>query len=278
MFLLQNVYTSNESTTYIVSSKMFQTLKAAIKERDDAVEDAIVNHYGDYDEDSIDVQESINSKCICGPDFMDVWFITNLDDVDNDDLGTDHLIVEVNPEDDIKFFLENVGDYDKEIEHMTDDGTYEKFLAEVDNKIDWDEVGDNMRSAENDAIVKAADEVLARKASCENDFTRRQLAAEVVDILDEFLLNNGIVVPCASEFEEEDRKESDSCCALYGTEYWNLVNFLENALNDRAFSKYEIASQLLEEFESLLKSKNIDLPAFKKERAALLNSISFIIS
>lgn len=47
MFLLQNVYTSKESTSYIVSSKLLQTLEAAIKERDDAVEDAVVNHYGD---------------------------------------------------------------------------------------------------------------------------------------------------------------------------------------------------------------------------------------
>lgn len=53
MFLLQNVYTSKESTSYIVSSKLLQTLEAAIKERDDAVEDAVVNHYGDYNEDSI---------------------------------------------------------------------------------------------------------------------------------------------------------------------------------------------------------------------------------
>ena len=45
MFLLQNVYTSKESTSYIVSSKLLQTLEAAIKERDDAVEDAVVNHY-----------------------------------------------------------------------------------------------------------------------------------------------------------------------------------------------------------------------------------------
>ena len=90
MFLLQNVYTSKESTSYIVSSKLLQTLEAAIKERDDAVEDAVVNHYGDYNEGSIDIQEGANSKCICGPDFMDVWFITNLNDVDSDGLGTDY--------------------------------------------------------------------------------------------------------------------------------------------------------------------------------------------
>ena len=35
MFLLQNVYTSKESTSYIVSSKLLQTLEAAIKERID---------------------------------------------------------------------------------------------------------------------------------------------------------------------------------------------------------------------------------------------------
>ena len=81
------------------------------------MEDAVVNHYGDYNEDSIDIQEGANSKCICGPDFMDVWFITNLNDVDSDDLGTDYPIVEVNPEDDIKYVLEESGAYDEEIEH-----------------------------------------------------------------------------------------------------------------------------------------------------------------
>ena len=275
MFLLQNVYTSKESATDIVSSKMFQTLKAAIKERDDAVEDAIVNHYGDYDENSIDVQENINSKCICGPDFIDVWFITNLDDVDNDDLGTDYPIVEVNPEDDIKYVFEESGAYDKEIKKLTANGTYEKFLAEVENHIDWDNVGDSMREVENDAIARAVDEVLG---ACENNITNCQLAAEIVDVLDEYLDDKGIVIPCASESEEEDRKESDSCCALYGSEYWNLVDFLESALNDRTLSEDEIASQLLEKFESLLKSKNIDLQAFKEEYEDLHTSISSIIS
>lgn len=96
-------------------------------------------------------------------------------------------IVEVNPIEDIKFFVENNGGYDKEIERMTDDGIYEKFLAEVDNKIDWGEVGDNMRTAENEAIAQSVDEVLKRKAFCENDLTNRQLAAETVDILEEYL-------------------------------------------------------------------------------------------
>ena len=199
------------------------------------------------------------------------------DKIENYDV-LDCPVVEVNPVEDIKFFLENNGDYDKEVERMTDDGIYEKFLAEVDNKIDWGEVGDNMRTAENEAIAQSVDEVLARKASCENDLTKRQLAAETVDILDEYLFDKGIVIPCASESEEEDRKESDSCCALYGCEYWNLVDFLDNALTANTLSKDEIARQLLEEFESLLKSKNIDLQAFKKERGVLQNSISFIIS
>ena len=191
----------------------------------------------------------------------------------------DYPIVEVNPIEDIKFFVENNGGYDKEIERMTDNGIYEKFLAEVDNKIDWGEVGDNMRTAENEAIAQSVDEVLKRKAFCENDLTNRQLAAETADILEEYLFDKGIVIPCASESEEEDRKESDdSCCALYGSEYWNLVDFLDNALTANTLSKDEIACQLLEEFESLLKSKNIDLQAFKKERGVLQNSISFIIS
>ena len=44
MFLLQNVYTSNESASYVVSSKLLQTLKAAIKERDEKVSEHGRNH------------------------------------------------------------------------------------------------------------------------------------------------------------------------------------------------------------------------------------------
>lgn len=160
MFLLQNVYTSKESTSYIVSSKLLQTLEAAIKERDDAVEDAVVNHYGDYNEDSIDIQEGANSKCICGPDFMDVWFITNLNDVDSDDLGTDYPIVEVNPEDDIKYVLEESGAYDEEIERMTENGTYEEFIRKVKERIDWNNLQGRMIQAENEAISAAIDTII----------------------------------------------------------------------------------------------------------------------
>lgn len=160
MFLLQNVYTSKESTSYIVSSKLLQTLEAAIKERDDAVEDAVVNHYGDYNEDSIDIQEGTNSKCICGPDFMDVWFITNLNDVDSDDLGTDYPIVEVNPEDDIKYVLEESGAYDEEIERMTENGTYEEFIRKVKEHIDWNNLQGRMIQAENETISAAIDTII----------------------------------------------------------------------------------------------------------------------
>lgn len=48
-------------------------------------------------------------------------------------------------------------------------------------------------------------------------------------------------------------------------------------MNANTLSGDEMAHQLLEEFESLLKSKNINLQAFKEERRALQNSISFII-
>lgn len=80
MYLLQNVYTSKESASYIVSNKLFSTMEAAVKERDKAIEDAIVNEYSSYDDDSIDtVDTTLYDKAfICGPDFVDAWFITNL--------------------------------------------------------------------------------------------------------------------------------------------------------------------------------------------------------
>ena len=79
MYLLQNVYTSKESASYIVSNKLFSTMEAAVKERYKAIEDAIVNEYSSYDDDSIDtVDTTLYDKAICGPDFVDAWFITNL--------------------------------------------------------------------------------------------------------------------------------------------------------------------------------------------------------
>lgn len=111
-------------------------------------------------EDSIDIQEGANSKCICGPDFMDVWFITNLNDVDSDDLGTDYPIVEVNPEDDIKYVLEESGAYDEEIERMTENGTYEEFVRKVKEHIDWNNLQGRMIQAENEAISAAIDAII----------------------------------------------------------------------------------------------------------------------
>lgn len=113
-----------------------------------------------YGEDTIDIQEGANSKCICGSDFMDVWFITNLNDVDSDDLGTDYPIVEVNPEDDIKYVLEESGAYDEEIERMTENGTYEEFVRKVKEHIDWNNLQGRMIQAENEAISAAIDAII----------------------------------------------------------------------------------------------------------------------
>lgn len=91
---------------------------------------------------------------------MDVWFITNLNDVDSDDLGTDYPIVEVNPEDDIKYVLEESGAYDEEIERMTENGTYEEFIRKVKERIDWNNLQGRMIQAENEAISAAIDTII----------------------------------------------------------------------------------------------------------------------
>lgn len=70
MYLLQNVYTSKESASYVVSNKLFQTMEAAVKERDKAIEDAIVNKFSSYEKRL--QYDSVNTELPDKPDFKKV--------------------------------------------------------------------------------------------------------------------------------------------------------------------------------------------------------------
>jgi len=55
-------------------------------------------------------------------------------------------------------------------------------------------------------------------------------AIDIIEIFDDFLREKGIKVPCEDENEEAERTE-DNDAALYGTEYSNLVDKIENVIS-----------------------------------------------
>ena len=59
----------------------------------------------------------------------------------------------------------------------------------------------------------------------------RALAADIVDVFDNFLASKNIEIPCADPEEEAERHDDDNCSCLYGMEYWNLVDQVEFMLN-----------------------------------------------
>lgn len=62
-----------------------------------------------------------------------------------------------------------------------------------------------------------------------NDF--HSMACDIVDLFDELLAEKDIEIPCANSLEEEERHDDDNCAYLYGTEYWSLVDQVEEYLN-----------------------------------------------
>ena len=62
-------------------------------------------------------------------------------------------------------------------------------------------------------------------------YTNHTLAADIVDVFDNFLASKNIEIPCDDPEEEVERHNDDNCACLYGMEYWNLVDQVEFMLN-----------------------------------------------
>ena len=61
-------------------------------------------------------------------------------------------------------------------------------------------------------------------------YTKNNLAADIVDLFDEFLAKKNIEVPCSDPDEEAERHNDGNCACLYGMEYWGLVDLVEQIL------------------------------------------------
>lgn len=54
-----------------------------------------------------------------------------------------------------------------------------------------------------------------------------KMSWEVVEVFDSYLSGLGVMIPCDDFSEQKEREEENSDAALYGTEYWNLVDGIE---------------------------------------------------
>lgn len=72
----------------------------------------------------------------------------------------------------------------------------------------------------------------------------RELAATIVDVFDDFLDEKGISIPCADPHEQEDRLQDDNSASIYGMEYYDLEdrvnNVLDKALNNERAEEVDI--------------------------------------
>ena len=68
--------------------------------------------------------------------------------------------VEVNPEDDIRHYIEDSGCYEAEIEQMIAGDKYDAFIDKVKNYIDWKGLNQEMTMTENEVISAAIDKCI----------------------------------------------------------------------------------------------------------------------
>lgn len=56
------------------------------------------------------------------------------------------------------------------------------------------------------------------------------LIGEIVEVFEELLDEKGIEIPCEDETEQRERYLDGNNAKIYGMEYWNLIDKIENLL------------------------------------------------
>jgi hypothetical protein len=56
------------------------------------------------------------------------------------------------------------------------------------------------------------------------------LIGEIVELFEELLDEKGIEIPCEDETEQRERYLDGNNVKIYGMEYWNLIDKIENLL------------------------------------------------
>lgn len=100
----------------------------------------------------------------------------------------------------------------------------------------------------------------------------RELAANIIDIFEDFLASIGKVIPCSDPDTEEERAENDDAAAIYGEEYYAFEDTVVEVLESKP---KDTSKEILAEFDSLLESKNMnDCKPQGEQREKILASMS----
>ena len=79
-----------------------------------------------------------------------------------------------------------------------------------------------------------------------------------IQLLKNYLDENGVCIVCDDADEEQDRKANESGAMLYGMEYWHLVEDVESRVNHiNAHYKLFTVFDIMEVFDKLLISKKL---------------------
>ena len=55
-------------------------------------------------------------------------------------------------------------------------------------------------------------------------------ACDIVELFEDLLQEKDINIPCSDEEEEKERSENEYCTKLYGSEYWMLIDKIEDII------------------------------------------------
>lgn len=77
--------------------------------------------------------------------------------------------VKINPNDDIKFMLDESGCYESEIKMMKANGTYDAFVKSVYETIDWSHLFERMTQMENETIAATIDSLMNQNEKGEGE-------------------------------------------------------------------------------------------------------------
>lgn len=82
-----------------------------------------------------------------------------------------------------------------------------------------------------------------------------EYAAAIVEVFEDYLDSFNVRIPCESPDEEKERKYGDNDAALYGSEYWQIVDDIEAWLNQNEDETSNLSDYFIEAINKFLDSK-----------------------
>ena len=86
---------------------------------------------------------------------------------------------------------------------------------------------------ENITGIKVGDlDMNTTKSKEKKQTSNKEIATNIVELFENLLEEKEIIVPCSDEKEQTERFADENQAKLYGMEYWNLIDSIENMLSE----------------------------------------------